>query len=90
MTCCCQLLTSDWLLTEGGRQHTVNKAVSDSFNFHTVNFSYSSGDIPCSPSYGVKIVQLLTLFGQAFLLFKGPGRGDPPKKKSQEPLKVAQ
>ena len=43
----------------------LNKANSsdteapDDFNFERVNFAFLDGDVPCSPSYGVYISQLI-------------------------------
>ena len=31
----------------------------DDFNFEIVNFPFFDGDVPCSPSYGVYISQLI-------------------------------
>ena len=31
----------------------------DNFNFEIVNFTFLDGDVPCSPSYGVYISQLI-------------------------------
>ena len=47
------------LSIRNGMVSSKNYDKRDDFNFKIVNFPFLDGDVPCSPSYGVYISQLI-------------------------------
>ena len=52
------ILDLNWSLTNGIVSSKIYDK-RDDFNFEAVNFPFLDGDVPCSPSYGVYISQLI-------------------------------
>ena len=48
-----------FIIDSGGKLSTRLYDKHDDFDFHIVNFPYLSSNIPCGPSYGVYISQLI-------------------------------
>ena len=51
------------LYISNARDSSKSYDQQDDFNFEIVNFPFLDGDVPCSPSYGVYILQFISFAG---------------------------